>query len=89
MVLNRQDAETGGMAAGAFDDDSSPVPSEVIERSDDRLRHAAILEQYKNIRRVIRGVADRLWEIADIAKLVENAEAMPAKRGPYKKEVQV
>ena len=31
------------------------------------------------------GVADRLWEIADIAKLVEDAEAAPAKRGPYKK----
>lgn len=31
------------------------------------------------------GVADRLWEIADIAKLVEEAETAPAKRGPYKK----
>lgn len=31
------------------------------------------------------GVTDRLWEIADIAKLVEDAEAAPAKRGSYKK----
>ena len=31
------------------------------------------------------GVTDRLWEIADIAKLVEDAEAAPTKRGPYKK----
>ncbi len=31
------------------------------------------------------GVADRLWDIADIAKLVEDAEVKPAKRGPYKK----
>ncbi len=31
------------------------------------------------------GVADRLWEIADIAKLVEDAEPKPGKRGPYKK----
>lgn len=31
------------------------------------------------------GVSDRLWEIADIAKLVEDAEAAPAKRGSYKK----
>ena len=31
------------------------------------------------------GVADRLWEIADIAKLVENAERVPTKRGAYKK----
>ena len=31
------------------------------------------------------GVTERLWEIADIAKLVEDAEAAPAKRGPYKK----
>jgi IS1 family transposase len=31
------------------------------------------------------GVADRLWDIADIAMLVEQAEAKPAKRGPYKK----
>jgi IS1 family transposase len=30
------------------------------------------------------GVSDRLWEIADIAKLVEEAEAKPGKRGPYK-----
>jgi len=32
------------------------------------------------------GVADRLWEIEDIAMLVEAAEAKPAKRGPYKKQ---
>lgn len=31
------------------------------------------------------GVADRLWEISDIVKLVEDAESAPAKRGPYKK----
>lgn len=31
------------------------------------------------------GVSDRLWEIEDIAKLVEDAEAKPGKRGPYKK----
>ena len=30
------------------------------------------------------GVTDRLWEIEDIAKLVEAAEAKPGKRGPYK-----
>jgi hypothetical protein len=30
------------------------------------------------------GVADRLWEIADIAELVEDAEAAPKARGPYK-----
>jgi hypothetical protein len=30
-------------------------------------------------------VTDRLWEIADIAKLVEDAEAKPTGRGPYKK----
>lgn len=35
------------------------------------------------------GVSDRLWEIADIAKLVEDAEAAPIKRGPYKKQSQV
>jgi hypothetical protein len=31
------------------------------------------------------GVTDRLWNIADIAKLIEEAEAKPSKRGPYKK----
>lgn len=31
------------------------------------------------------GVSDRLWEIGDIVKLVEDAEAKPGKRGPYKK----
>ena len=32
------------------------------------------------------GVSDRLWEIGDIVKLVEDAEAAPGKRGPYKKK---
>jgi IS1 family transposase len=31
------------------------------------------------------GVTDRLWEIADIAKLVEDAEGAPKPRRPYKK----
>ena len=31
------------------------------------------------------GVSKTLWEIGDIVKLVEAAEAKPAKRGPYKK----
>jgi IS1 family transposase len=31
------------------------------------------------------GVSDRLWEIGDIVKLVEDAEPAPTKRGPYKK----
>ncbi|AHE52041.1 IS1 family transposase [Sphingomonas sanxanigenens] len=31
------------------------------------------------------GVADRLWEIADIAQLVADAEEAPKKRGPYNK----
>jgi IS1 family transposase len=33
------------------------------------------------------GVTDRLWEIADIAKLVEAAEEKPAKRGRYKQRI--
>ena len=31
------------------------------------------------------GVTDRLWEIADIAMLVEDAETAPKKRGSYNK----
>lgn len=31
------------------------------------------------------GVSDWLWEIAEIAKLVEDAEAGPANCGPYRK----
>ncbi len=31
------------------------------------------------------GISDRLWEIGDIVKLIEEAEAIPQKRGPYKK----
>ena len=31
------------------------------------------------------GVTDRLWDIADIAKLIEGAETAPSKHGPYKK----
>ncbi len=32
------------------------------------------------------GVTDRLWEIGDIVALVEAMDAMPGKRGPYKKK---
>jgi len=32
------------------------------------------------------GVTDRLWEIGDIAALVDAADAKPTKLGPYKKE---
>jgi len=31
------------------------------------------------------GVCDRLWEIGDIAAMVDAADAKPTKRGPYKK----
>jgi IS1 family transposase len=31
------------------------------------------------------GISDKLWSVEDIAKLVEAAQAKPAKRGPYKK----
>jgi len=30
------------------------------------------------------GVSDRLWEIADIAKLVKDAKTARVERGPYK-----
>lgn len=30
------------------------------------------------------GVSDQLWEIADIAKLVEDTETARVERGPYK-----
>ncbi len=34
------------------------------------------------------GVSDKLWEMTDIVKLVEDAEAVkPTKRGPYKKNI--
>ena len=32
------------------------------------------------------GVTDRLWTVADLAVLIEAAEPMPSKRGPYKKK---
>jgi hypothetical protein len=31
------------------------------------------------------GITDHAWTIADIARLVEDAENAPAKRGPYKR----
>jgi len=34
------------------------------------------------------GVTVGLWEIADVAKLVEDRERKPAKRGRYKKSAQ-
>ncbi len=33
------------------------------------------------------GVSDRLWEIGDIVKLVEDAEMKPSPRGSYKKRI--
>ena len=38
---------------------------------------------------VAAGVADRLWEVADIVRLVEAAETKLGKRGPYKKRSRV
>ena len=35
------------------------------------------------------GVTDKLWEIGDIAKLVDDAEAPSKKRGSYKKRTLV
>jgi hypothetical protein len=35
------------------------------------------------------GVADRLWEVADIVRLVEAAETKTGKRRPYKKRARV
>ena len=35
---------------------------------------------------IAAGVSDRLWEIGDIVKLVEDAEPKPSKRGPYKEK---
>jgi hypothetical protein len=32
------------------------------------------------------GVADRLWEVADIVRLWEAVEPKAGKRGPYKKQ---
>ena len=31
------------------------------------------------------GVSDHVWDVADIVKLVEDAEPKAGKRGPYKK----
>jgi hypothetical protein len=33
------------------------------------------------------GVADRLWEVADIVRLWEAVEPKAGKRGPYKKQI--
>ncbi len=33
------------------------------------------------------GVTDRLWEIADIAALIDAREGPPKKRGPYRKRL--
>jgi hypothetical protein len=60
---------------------------QVIYRPDCKCRSAATsLESHNRTKACVAfaGVADRLWEIADIAKLVEEAEVKPAKRGPYK-----
>jgi hypothetical protein len=32
------------------------------------------------------GVSDRVWDVVDIVKLVEEAEPTPRKRGPYKRK---
>ena len=33
------------------------------------------------------GVSDRLWAMADIVKLIEDAAPKPGKRGTYKKRI--
>lgn len=33
------------------------------------------------------GLTDRLWDIADLAAIIDANEASPKKRGPYKKRV--
>ena len=35
------------------------------------------------------GVTDRLWDMADLVAVLEAAEPMPGKRGPYKKPLAV
>jgi hypothetical protein len=32
------------------------------------------------------GLTDRLWDVSDIVKLVEDAEGPPKKRGPYRRK---
>jgi hypothetical protein len=34
------------------------------------------------------GVTDRLWDIEDIIRIVDEAAPVPASRGPYKKRNQ-
>ena len=36
---------------------------------------------------MVAGVTNRLWELADIAALVEAADPKPGKRGPYRRQV--
>ena len=36
---------------------------------------------------MVAGVTDRLWEITDIAALIDAREGPPKKRGPYGKRL--
>ena len=44
-------------------------------------------EKGNNWAAMAAGVSDRLWEIGDIVKLVEDAEMKPSPRGSYKKRI--
>ena len=46
---------------------------------------ALALRPHLRISAMVAGVTDRLWSIADLAAMVEEAAPKPAKRGAYKK----
>jgi len=54
-------------------------------RIDLKFRGAAKVSVEPTSPAMAAGVSDRLWEIGDIVKLVEDAEPKPSKRGLYKK----
>jgi hypothetical protein len=50
------------------------------------------VRQHKTLRMspaMAAGIETRLWGMADIVKLIDDAEGAPKKRGPYKKQMEI
>lgn len=58
---------------------SSPKPSPIKERNDQSVSREDLASA------MAAGVTDRLWHMADIVKLIDDAASKPGLRGPYKK----
>jgi hypothetical protein len=89
--LNLPPSKRGGIESPAS---GTRLTNAFSKKVENHIHSLALFTTYYNFVRVhetlrvtpaMAALSDRLWDVADIVKLVEAAEAKPAKRGPYKK----